>query len=357
MNGDTAPEKTIRQTLVQGVLGSKLKDKELWWKGPPWLTQEVSRWPTDQVITSMPESQEEVEKTSTVMIVDVQDSASVAKVVDIERHGTLRKLLRVTASVLRFVQNSKARYPKRKGRLTREELINAENEWVKAVQQDLKREKNFPNLESVLGLETVGGVLRCFGRLEHSDLKVEAQKPIILPKDHAYTTKTIKECHERVLHGGVRETLAELRSKFWVPKGRQHVKKVISKCVVCRKLEGKAYSTQRNAALPEFRVTEVPAFSKIGVDFAGPLYVKERTTTMKNMYIALFSCCVTRAIHLELVEDLSTGAFIRALRRFAGRRGTPVLIISHNAKTFKATDKALKKLYNHPEVQTNCPAK
>lgn len=114
--------------------------------------------------------------------------------------------------------------------------------------------KNFPNLESVLGLETVGGVLRCFGRLEHSDLEVEAQKPIILPKDHAYTTKAIEECHERVLHSGVRETLAELRSKFWVPKGRQHVK-VISKCVVCRKLEGKAYSTPGNAALPEFRVT------------------------------------------------------------------------------------------------------
>ena len=128
------------------------------------------------------------------------------------------------------------------------------------------------NLESVLiGLETVGGFLRCFGRLEHSDLEVEAQKPIILPKDHAYTTKTIAECHERVLHGGVRETLAELRSKFWVPKGRQQVKKVISKCVVCRTLEGKAYSTPRSAALPEFRVTEAPAFSKVGVLFAGPL--------------------------------------------------------------------------------------
>ena len=120
----------------------------------------------------------------------------------------------MTAWVLRFVQNSKPRCAKRKGKLTREELINAENKWVKAVQQDLKRQKNFPNLESVLGLETVRGVLRCFGRLEHSDLEVEAQKPIILPKDHTYTTKTIKECHERVLHGGARETLAELRSKF-----------------------------------------------------------------------------------------------------------------------------------------------
>ena len=66
----------------RGALGSKLKDEELWWKGPLWLTKEESRWPTSQVVTSTPESQEEMKKTSTVMIVDVQDSASVAKVVD-----------------------------------------------------------------------------------------------------------------------------------------------------------------------------------------------------------------------------------------------------------------------------------
>ena len=76
------------------------------------------------------------------------------------------------------------------------------------------------------------------------------------------------------------------------------MKKVISKCIVCRKLEGKAYRTPCSAGLPEFRVTEVPAFSKVGVDFAGPLYVKERTTRMKEVYIALFSCCVMRAWNL-----------------------------------------------------------
>ena len=72
----------------RGALGSKLKDEELWWKGPSWLTQEESRWPTSQVITSTPESQEDMKKTSTVMTVDVQDSASVAKVVDSGWYGT-----------------------------------------------------------------------------------------------------------------------------------------------------------------------------------------------------------------------------------------------------------------------------
>lgn len=104
------------------------------------------------------------------------------------------------------------------------------------------------------------------------------------------------------LHGSVRETLAELRSRLWVPKGRQSVKRVLSKCVVCKKLEGKACSAPCNAALPEFRVLEAPAFFNIGVDFAGPFYVKAQATKMEKVYIALFPFCMTRAIHLELVS-------------------------------------------------------
>lgn len=334
----------------RGVMGSKLKDSELWWKGPSWLCEEENKWPANQIITCTQESQEEAKKEANVMIVGAEDLPTIAKVVNIDRQGRLRKLLRVTAWVLRFVKNSKLGGTKRKGELSRDELIAAEKEWIKAAQSDLKSQKSYANLRSVLGLKETDGILRCGGRLANSDLAVEAQEPIILPRDHVFTIKTIEECHERVLHGGARETLAELRSKFWIPKGRQCVKKVVSRCVVCKKLEGKAYGAPRSAALPEFRVKEAPPFSKVGVDFAGPLFVKTPTGSMKKAYIALFSCCVTRALHLELVEDLSAETFTRALRRFAARRGTPVLIVSDNAKTFKATNKALKKLYDHPEV-------
>lgn len=284
------------------------------------------------------------------MIFKTQGPPTITKVVDIDRKGTLKKLLRVTAWVFRFIRNLEPGSEKTKGKLTREELIVAQNKWIEAVQLDLKRRKKFVGFKRVLELDEVGGVLRCVGRLANSDLEVEAQSPIILPKDHAYTTKIVEECHERVLHGGVRETLAELRSKFWVPKGGQCVEKVLNKCVAYEKLEGKAYSAPSSAALPEFRVTEAPPFSKVGVYLAGPFYIKTQAGNMTKVNITLFSFCVTRAFHLELVEDLSAEAFTRGLRRFAARRGAPALIVSDNAKTFKATNKALKKLYNHPEV-------
>ena len=72
---------------------------------------------------------------------------------------------------------------------------------------------------------------------------------------------------------------------------------------------------------------------------------------MRKSYFALFTCCVTRAVHLELVEDLSVETFKRCLRRFIARRGIPALIVSDNAKTFKGTEKQLRTLFRHPQVR------
>ena len=104
--------------------------------------------------------------------------------------------------------------------------------------------------------------------------------PVILPRQHRFTRLVIEECHQRVHHSGVRATLAELRSRYWVPRGRQVVKRILSECVTCRRFTGKPYSTPPTAALPDFRVKEAPPFSRVGVDFAGPLYVKEKSGQM-----------------------------------------------------------------------------
>ena len=72
---------------------------------------------------------------------------------------------------------------------------------------------------------------------------------------------------------------------------------------------------------------------------------------MERVYIALFSCCTTRAIHLELVKDLMAHTFLKALRRFTARRGTPSLIVSDNAKTFKSAIKVIKRVFKNETVQ------
>ena len=69
------------------------------------------------------------------------------------------------------------------------------------------------------------------------------------------------------------------------------------------------------------------------------------------MYVALFTCALTRAIHLELVKDCSVDEFLCALRRFVSRKAVPDVIISDNAKTFEAADRMLQCVYSDPEVE------
>ena len=102
--------------------------------------------------------------------------------------------------------------------------------------------------------------------------------------------------------------------------------------------------------LPKDRVGDHPPFAVTGVDFAGLLYANT-SQGQDKVYICLFTCGVTRAVHLELTVDLTANSFLHAFRRFASRRGLPTKMISDNAKTFTASAREVKKIVCTPEVQ------
>jgi len=107
----------------------------------------------------------------------------------------------------------------------------------------------------------------------------------------------IREAHEKVFHNGVKETLAEVRSSFWIVKGRQAIKKVLRRCFICRKVEGLAYPKPITCDLPDFRVIGGRTFLTAGVDFAGPVFVKDvysLDATMHKAYITLTTCATSR---------------------------------------------------------------
>ena len=289
-------------------------------------------------------------------VTGVTNKFGISSIIEINAFSRLGKLLRVTAWVKRFLFNMlciRNGTEKREGMLSGSEIADAERLWIKSSQDELKSDRNYEDLATKLKLTEHGGLLRCKGRLEHSDLEPESQQPIIIPRDHKLTKLIIEECHRKTQHSGIRATLGELRSRFWVPKGRQAVKKVLTECVTCKKAQGKPFKSPPVAALPDFRVRESTPFSKVGIDFAGPLFVKTQTGEMVKCYLALSTCCVMRAVHLDLVADLTATTFVRCLRRFVARRGVPSLIVSDNAKTFKASAKVIKRLYDNEEVRAH----
>ena len=162
-----------------------------------------------------------------VSTVKVSDVVSIENVIDIPRYSSKEKLVRVTAFVQRFAQNCKARI-RREGRvtggLTVEEILSAEKSRVQTVQVGLKEKTSFSQLVNQLGLVEIEGVLYCKGILGASDLPLQTRHPILLDNKHHYTRLLIEQCHQKVHHSGVRVTLAEIRSMYWIPKGRQTVK-------------------------------------------------------------------------------------------------------------------------------------
>jgi len=192
-------------------------------------------------------------------------------------------------------------------------------------------------------------VLKCKGRIGNASLAATEKHPILLPTKHPFVKLLVMEVHSRVKHGGVNTTLVATRERYWILKGTQLVKRIVQRCVICKRIEGSPYSLQPSSDLPEFRVSDSPPFT---LDFAGPLYIRElrSSDSSSKVYICVFTCASTRAIHLELTRSLNVDSFLLAFCRFVGRCGLPATLISDNAKTFKSSSREIRAIFHAAEV-------
>ncbi|KAG1929509.1 hypothetical protein F2P79_022940 [Pimephales promelas] len=177
------------------------------------------------------------------------------------------------------------------------------------------------------------GVLRVGGRLTHAELHPHVKHPAILPKGHHISRLLIKHFHEKVQHQGRGMTINEIRSNgIWILGCSSEVSSLIYKCIKCRKLR-KCNQEQRMADLPLERMEATPPFTYSGMDCFGPFYVKEGRKELKR-YGLLFTCMCSRAVHLEVLDDLSTDAFLNALRCLIAIRGNVSQLHSDQGTNF-----------------------
>ncbi|GBN94576.1 hypothetical protein AVEN_251192-1, partial [Araneus ventricosus] len=336
--------------LSRGIPASNLAKSSLWWHGPPWLSKPSEFWPCKIVIESPMgnlELRKEFQTVSQNKCV-VYDSQFVF---DLNKYSDLNKVLVITTLVKRFV-NKLRKLPTEVGPCSAAELLEAEQDWIKFEQNlvcssELERIKSGKQISKNSSLYKLApylddnNVLRVRGRLEESEFSSNEIHPIILPKQSKFSELLIRREHNKVCHGGVSATLSKIRSRYCIPKGRQIVKRVLRDCLICRKYSLKP-AQQITAQLPKNRILENPPFTVTGIDFTGPVIIRSVKESNQKSYITLFTCAVTRALHLELTTDMTTKHFILSLRRFLARRGNCKVIISDNAKSFKATDNILR---------------
>ena len=325
--------------VTRGVSADELSQSKLWLQGPT------------EVMTQLKSEKLRCSSTTTLLtcidLLSQSDSVSPKKkvsepIMDVSRHSSLIKSMRVMARVLRFIHNCRHPAEKKEGELTFSELSLAKLQILRDAQKvysedidNLREKGRVSNTSQIIKLSPFlceDGLLRVKGRLQFAGLSENSTHPVIVPKGHL-SLLLARHIHVTMKHAGVNCMLVELRNNYWVIGARRTCGKVKKNCVHCQRFDSPILE-QPMAPLPKERVTQASPFSVSGLDHTGHLLCGDFPGS--KFYILLFTCAVTRAVHLELVNSLSSEETLLALRRFFARRGTPSILWSDNAKGFLA---------------------
>ncbi len=183
------------------------------------------------------------------------EKGGMTQIMAVGSYYSLHRLPRVTARVLDFT-----RILKPLSQLDIMKLMSrVEILWIREAQDTLVIDRNLESWKNQMGIFLDSdGVWRCGGRLSNARIPYSAKHPVILLRGHTFTTLVAGRAHERVLHNGVRETLAELRTKYRIIKGRSFVKQIVHCSVTCRRFEALSYRAPAPPPLPPFQVEEEP---------------------------------------------------------------------------------------------------
>ena len=243
-----------------------LLSKTLWWKGPSLLNSlqysfdsycvccegrdtcsfvdcEISGWePGDEIDV-------EEKRVIVAMKGTIEVASGIGAIINVKRFSCLERMLRVTAYVLRFCtklfEKLKKKVDKLRGVgnvmketcLTVDELLDADRCWVRYEQTLMSREsEKFEKLKGPLNLfYDKSGLFRSQTRIDRcSKLNYNTVNLILLRKEYHFTKLIVLRAHENVFHSGLESTLTNVRSNYWIIKGRQFVKKVLKHCYVCK---------------------------------------------------------------------------------------------------------------------------
>ncbi|XP_035210830.1 uncharacterized protein LOC118185140 [Stegodyphus dumicola] len=310
----------------------------LWWEGPSWLLEPNNNWPPDRLAYEISVVERKKRKVRLCNLNSVEGEIPWYTI----RFSNFQSIIRLVAWILRFVKNAMSKRAFREtGDLTAHEMEHAEKTFIKIVQN-----KYFPSTDSIPNMSVISdkeGIKRVKTRITERSDDPEFICPIILPDRCIFTQRLIEYYHLQNCHAVIYKIaqilLGILTERFWIVRGRRAVRKVVKNCVRCNRYKAKAPGCEP-VSLPGDRVNDAAVFEVVGVDLAGPLYVKGG----ENVWIVLFTCAIYRVVYLELTSSLSTDAFLLSLRRFVARRGRPRIIYSDNGTNLRGAQRELSNI-------------
>ncbi|XP_037930335.1 uncharacterized protein LOC119665091, partial [Teleopsis dalmanni] len=333
-----------------------------WFTGPEFLLRERKHWPQPEHSNlDMEVVNKERRKHAFTQVTKENYLLTV-----ISKYGSYTKILRIVAQLHRFHQLTKYKEKADVEFIQPMQLQKAlhcivwiiQNHFFSQDIQGLQRgnpvERSLKHLNPFLEEASGYQLLKVGGRLALSDIARGQRHPILLPKGCYFVELYVRHLHLSNYHAGAKALIALTRLKFWILNIRDIARRTVRSCIHCVRYKPKLLG-QIMGNLPIERVTPSRPFARTAVDFCGPVltYLGIREKAPFKTYIAIFVCLSTKAAHIEAVSDLTTDAFIAALKRLIGRRGLPSDIYCDNATNFVGASNKLADLKNFLFNKTN----
>lgn len=361
---------------TRGISAFELPSLTLWWEGPDFVRSfkknDFFQTEGDVILPKEENSKSKTKKSISILQTFISKKSSLHEISSnifkfkfepLNKFSTLSKLVRIIAYCLRFHKGNRSGH----SHISPLEYENALLILLRIVQMEVFCDE-FRDIQSdgisktskIFSLNPFindhDGLLRVSGRLENaSQLNYDQKHPIILPYSHLISRLIVHHAHLTTLHGTEQQTFMLVSQRYHIIRCRSLIRLITNRCVKCFRYRC-ATQQQLMGQLPKLRATPNRPFLNCGVDFAGPFEIKRfrgRCQTHYKSYFALFVCFSTKAVHIEVVIDLSTPAFIAAYRRFISRRGLAQNIYSDCGSNFKGAEKRITRSMVEQEKEWN----
>lgn len=343
-------EMNIADLASRGCTATELSSNREWFCGPEWL-KDPTNWPEQ-----LQDLQPDPETTAINNNSTVQVGLTRVSEFDFTQFSSFKKMVKSLYFVFKFFANKIPSF------LEKINLANLPMEFdaeaqklltlflVKLAQKQTQISKD--QIQAYGLITNEDGLMVRNTRIPKLDEIQRMHQPVFLPRDHHITGLLIMHIHNMNRHPSQEHTFHLVRQNWFIPKGRNIVKRTLSDCFICRRFDCKPFRLPEFPEFPTSRVLPSKPFTHIGLDLFGPFKAKRGEVTIK-VYGVIFVCFCTRAIHLELALNCTANCFLHVFRRFVARRGCPKQILSDNAPSLIMVESILHLNTTTAQIQTD----
>lgn len=343
----------------RGATINDVNKDSVWINGYDWMCGDQSSFPiksskdlrlsASEVEEVQNETQIQVHHTECLPVKDLEERYKFSNYLLDPNYRSFTAVVRIMAYVIRFcnllrfkknsTSTSKQDLTSTSTILTDEEISSAEQYYFKKASDEIRHFLHPKKFQPITTIKN--GILLYNGRILPSnsitivgryteamlDLTLSTFCVPVIDKNSPVAFSIASDIHWNhnvVKHAGIETTLRHITKKTYIIEGRSLVKMIKKSCQRCRFLNKRTIEAVMGP-LPESCITIAPSFYNTQLDLSGPYkaYSPMHKRTTIKVWLVVYCCCVTSAIHINVMDDYSSTAFIQSFTRFATRYGFP----------------------------------